>query len=262
MKRRLNNIFKKDGKAFVVALDHGTGSSVLPDLKDPGHIIRACVQGGADGFLVSPGIAKAFTADIANTALFLRSDGGSNTLTKTGVPFKQAVSVEQAIRLGADCVVCMDFPGSADEEYTADTVAALVREGIEWNLPVCVEPLPRGFEFGKYDDLRTPENITLVARMAVERGADMVKVPYTGDKESFKELVDSCYVPVMVLGGNARSNTKEFLSDVRDALDCGASGVIIGRNIYKSDNPEKMCRAITALIHDNASVADALKQLD
>lgn len=261
MKRRLNNIFKEDGRAFIVAMDHGTGSNVLPDLKYPGKIIEACRKGGADGFLISPGMAKQFVNEIGNTALLLRADGGSNTLSKKGVPFKQAVTLEQAICLGADCVVCMDFPGSVQEEYTAETVARLVEGGTKWNFPVCVEPLPRGFEFGLHDDIRTPENIAMVARMAVERGADMVKVPYTGDKETFKALVESCYVPVLVLGGNTRADTSEFLTEVKDSLDAGASGVIIGRNIYQHENPMKMCQAIKGLIHDNLTVEEAVALL-
>lgn len=261
MKRRMHNIFKEDGKALIVAMDHGTGAPVLPDLKEPGEVIRQCVAGGADGFLVTPGMAMKFKKEIKNTAMFLRSDGGSNTLTTKGAPFRKSVSVEQAIRLGSDAMLCMDFPGGEDEIDTAESVAKLVEGGIEWNMPICVEPLPRGFEFDKYDDLRTPENITMVARMAVERGADMVKVPYTGDKESFRELVESCYVPVLMLGGDARDDVSTFLQDIKDGLDVGAAGVIVGRNIYKSQSPEEMTRALARLIHENVEVEEAMKEL-
>lgn len=261
MKRRINNILQEDGKSLIVAMDHGTGANVLPNLKNPGEIIEACRRGGADGFLVSPGMAKRFIKEISSKAMILRSDGGTNTLSTKGAPFKQSVTVSEAIRLGADAVLCMDFPGSDQEIDTATTVAKLVEQGTEWNLPVIVESLPRGFEFDKHDDLRTPENITFIARMAVERGADFIKVPYTGDKESFRELVESCYVPVLVLGGSARAEKRAFLQEVKDALDCGAAGVIVGRNIYQAEDPEKMTRSIAKIIHQNVSVDEAMEEL-
>lgn len=260
MKRRLYNLFAADGKTLIVAMDHGTGAAVLPDLKDPANIIDQCVEGGADGFLVSPGIAMHLAKHIGNKALLLRADGGSNTLNYDA-PFKQAVSVEQALRVGADAVLCMDFPGAACQNDTSDTVHALVNEGMNWNLPVGIEPLDYGFEFGKHDDIRSVKNITFVARMAVERGADFVKVPYTGDKESFKELVDACYVPVLVLGGNKTDDMAKFFGDIRDAMDAGAKGVIIGRNIYQAESPVKMTEAIAALVHEDFSVEEALEIL-
>lgn len=261
MKRRMFNIFQEDGKAFIVAMDHGTGSPVLPDLKNPANVIDQCVAGGADGFLITPGMAMNLAKHVGNKALILRSDGGSNTLDYSA-PFKQSVSVKQAVQIGADAVLCMDFPGAACQKETADSVHNLVREGLEYNIPVGVEPLDFGFEFGQHDNMRSAENITLVARMAVERGADFVKVPYTGDKESFKELVESCYVPVLVLGGNKTDDYQKYFQDLRDALDAGAKGVIIGRNVYNYKNPQRMAETITRLVHKNYTVEEALDHLN
>lgn len=257
MKRRMNNILGFDGKAFIVAMDHGTGSPVLPDLKNPANIIDQCIKGGADGFLVSPGIALHLADHIGNKALLLRSDGGSNTLDFS-TPFKQSISAKQAVKMGADAVLCMDFPGASCQNETSDTVHNLVSEGVDFNLPVGIEPLDYGFEFGKHEGMRSASNIIYVARMAVERGADFVKVPYTGDKDSFRELVEACYVPVFVLGGNKSNDLSLFFKDIRDALDAGAKGVIIGRNVYQAKNAEKMAHAISALVHKDITVEEAL----
>lgn len=81
MKRRMNNFFKKDGKSFVLAMDHAA-MMPSPDLKDPGHVIREAVAGGADGFLTTYGIIKAFQNDFGNAGIIMRADGGISALRK------------------------------------------------------------------------------------------------------------------------------------------------------------------------------------
>ncbi len=257
MKRRMNNIIQEDGKAFLVAMDHGTGVYVLPELNHPDEVIRECIEGGADGFLMSAGTASRFGDAVGNKALLVRADGGTSDLNVNGAPFDLLVGVEDAVRLGADGIVCMDFPGATEEQAYSKILAKLVSDGNKWNLPVGVETLPRGFEFGKFDDLRTPHNLKLAARIGCEMGADFIKTPYTGDKESFRELVEGCYRPVMILGGNKRDELGLF-QEIRDAMDCGAVGVIMGRNIYRSGSPVKMCKAIRALVHNGISVEEAV----
>jgi DhnA family fructose-bisphosphate aldolase class Ia len=97
--------------------------------------------------------------------------------------------------------------------------------------------------------------------MAVENGADMVKTFYTGTRERFKHIVDTCYAPVLVLGGARTSKDEDFLQTIRDAMDAGAAGVVIGRNVWQAPNPTAMTRALVALVHQNASVTDALRLL-
>lgn len=258
MKRRMHNILQNDGKAFIVAVDQGYGGSCLPGLKDTKTVLSKCIEGGADGFLVSIGIASEFADVIGGKTLLLRADGGITHLNVNGAPFALINTVEEAIRVGADGILCMDFPGSTHEEVTAKNLGELVREGLKWNLPVGAEMLPRGFEFDKFKDLRTPENLIVSARIGCERGADFIKTHYTGDKASFKELVDSCYKPVFVLGGNARTEFLGFFQEMRDAMDAGAAGVIVGRNVWQHPTPDKMCAAIKACVHDHATPEQAV----
>ena len=257
MKRRMKNIIKNDGKSFFVAMDHGTGVYVLPELNHPDEVIGQCIEGGADGFLMSAGTAARFGDCVGDKALLVRADGGTSDLNVNGAPFELLVGVEDAIRLGADGIVCMDFPGATEEQAYSKILAKLTSDGLKWNFPIGVETLPRGFEFDKFDDLRSPHNLKLAARIGCEMGADFIKTPYTGDKESFTELVEGCYRPVMILGGSKRGE-KDLFQEVRDAMDCGAVGVIMGRNIYRSGSPVKMCQAINALVHKDASVDDAM----
>jgi DhnA family fructose-bisphosphate aldolase class Ia len=242
-------------------MDHGTGVYVLPELNEPGTIMEQCREGGADGFLTPFGMADRYGKEIGNSALLIRMDGGVSDLNVNGAPFDLLVNVEDAIRLGADGVVCMGFPGSSSEEAYYRIIAKLVADGLKWNMPVGVETLPRGFEFDKFDDCRTPHNLKLAARIGCELGADFIKTPYTGDKRSFAELVGGCYRPVLILGGGKRDDVESLLRELRDAMDCGASGAIIGRNIYRHENPKKVCEAVAAIVHSDASAEQAMEYL-
>jgi DhnA family fructose-bisphosphate aldolase class Ia len=261
MKRRMYNLLKKDGKAFLVAMDHGLGLNVQPELDDPGAVIQQCREGNADGFLTSLGTAERYSKEIGDSALLVRADGGSSELFAGPADIELLAGVEDAIRVGADGIVCMAFPGATNEMQTSRILSKLVSDGLRWNLPVGVETLPRGFEFDKFQDCRSPKNLQLAARIGCEYGADFIKTQYTGDKESFKALLAGCYRPVLILGGGSKKEERALLQEVKDALDCGAAGVIMGRNIYRHKTPVKLCKAIAAIVHQNASVDQAISIL-
>ncbi len=93
------------------------------------------------------------------------------------------------------------------------------------------------------------------ARVAAELGADWVKIPYV---DGFEQVVESCYVPVVVLGGPHRDDPAQTLTMVKAGLAAGAAGGTIGRNIWQAANPAAMAAALVALIHRNATVEAAL----
>ena len=97
--------------------------------------------------------------------------------------------------------------------------------------------------------------------MAAENGADIIKTFYTGERDSFKKVIRSCYLPVLVLGGPKTRSDREFLTSIRGAMDAGAAGVVIGRNVWQAPSPTAMTRALVALVHQDASVDDALSLL-
>jgi DhnA family fructose-bisphosphate aldolase class Ia len=96
--------------------------------------------------------------------------------------------------------------------------------------------------------------------LGAEYGADFIKSPYKGDPVSFrKKVVDSCYKPIVALGGGANKSDSELLQMVRDAIDSGCKGVAIGRNIWKHKKIERLCRAISLIIHEDLSVERGLE---
>ena len=107
--------------------------------------------------------------------------------------------------------------------------------------------------------MRTPEKVAAAARVASETGADYVKTFYTGDKRSFKEVLDNCSVPVLILGGPKIDTDLAILEMVHDAMDVGAAGITMGRNIWGHSNIEGITSALAEIIHNDASVESAYR---
>ena len=260
VKTRLNHIFRENKKSFILAMDHGANFNVLPAMKDPKNIIKELARAGADAFLATAGMADKFGDCFLGKGIILRIDGGVSFLGDHKKPMQIVATAEDALRLGADSVITMSFPGSVFENEVLSNLSRVCFDCHKWGLPVTAEALPRGFE--KADDARTPENIIFACRQSVELGADIVKTVYTGDKESFRQLCESTYAPVVILGGAKKVPERELLQEIRDALDAGASGVAMGRNIWGNENPVAYASAIAKLIHEDSSVDVAMKEMN
>jgi DhnA family fructose-bisphosphate aldolase class Ia len=198
-------------------------------------------------------MATRFARTLAPLGLILRLDGGGTKLGKMG-PGSQFYTVEDALRLGADAVAVSAFPGAPSEEATLRTLAQVVGQAHRWGMPVMGEMVPGGFDSGP--EYRTAESIAIAARVAAELGADWVKIPYA---TGFEHVAETCYVPAVILGGAKKGNERLMLETIRTALDAGAVGVAIGRNIFQADDPAAMTAAIAALVHDDASVEEAVR---
>ena len=249
--RRLNHIFRPDGRSLIFAFDHAMIFGPGLGLERPGEMLAQVVAGGADAILTSYGVATRFAREISSLGLILRLDGGGTTLGTKG-PHSQVYTIEDALRLDADAVAVCAYPGTAQEEATLRTLAHVVSSAHTWNLPVMAEMVPGGFDSGP--EFRTVEIIAISARVAAELGADWVKIPYVPD---FGRVAETCYVPAVLLGGAKEGNEVAMLETIRTALDAGAVGVAIGRNIFQAEHPATMTAAIASLIHDDASVDEA-----
>ncbi len=253
--RRLSRIFRPDGRAFIVAIDHGLTEGPVPGLESIPQTLAAVVAGGADAVLASYGTAIRFEAALAPVGLILRMDGGTTTIG-SGAPAGQFYSVADALRLGADAVVASGFPGTPQEEMSLRHMAETITEAHRWGLPVMGEMAPGGFDSGP--EFHTTERTALAARVAAELGADWLKLPYAAD---FQRVVQTCYVPITILGGVKAGSERALLETVHQAMQAGAAGVAMGRNIFQAKDPAAMTRAVAAIIHGGASVEEALAAL-
>jgi DhnA family fructose-bisphosphate aldolase class Ia len=256
---RERRLFRDSGRALVVAMDHSRAFNTITGLKNPNVIISEVIEGGADAILTPYGTASGSAEVIGNGGLWLSVDTTPETV---------ATIVESALRLGADGIKAEVFPwcereddffGSYSGRETILNMVTLAAECHKWGLPLLAEAVPYGWPSA---DKREPETTAAACRIASETGADYVKAFYTGDKESFRSLVDNCTVPVLILGGDKAESYRDILAMVRDAMDAGAVGIAMGRNIWGHDNVVGMTAALAAIIHDDASVETACKLID
>lgn len=251
--RRLNNIFAADGRAVIIALDHGLIDGPCEGFEDPGRTISQVIDGGADAILTSYGIATRFSTELSRVGLILRGDGAATNL---GTPSDGSASslfftVEEALRVGADAMVVTAMPGCEKEESTLANLSRMTREAHKWGLPVLGEMVPGGFNGPP--ETRGTDAVAIAARLGAELGADFIKAPYT---EDFQEVTSKTFAPVVILGGS-KGDEHAMLSNIADAIAAGAAGVAIGRNVFQCANPTAMTAAIVAIVHGGASADEA-----
>jgi len=226
--RRFHRLFGADGRSVVIAMDHGTTDGAVAGFENPEKVLEQVIAGGADAILTSIGIARHFSKQLKDIGLMIRSDAAT----------------------------AMYIPGVVNGHGSTMYFPRLATEAHRWNIPVMAEALPYGFE--EHPAARAIGPVADASRMAAENGADIVKTFYTGESESFRKVIRSCYVPVLVLGGPKTHSDQEFLASIRGALDAGAAGVVIGRNVWQAPSPTGMTQALVALVHHDVGVDEAL----
>lgn len=246
---RKRRIFRADGKALIVAMDHASFMDTGRSLRYPGRAIRDIVAGGADALIASFGLASRFGACLGRAGLILRVDGGPTMLSGGEGGWPLLHSAEDALRLGADGVVCMGFPGARGEGETLANLARLASDCRKWGLFLLAEMIPGGF--GR-PELHTPENVARAARIGAEAGADAIKTAWTGSRDSFRGVARGCYRPVLARGGEWRESEAEVLAAAADAADAGGAGLAIGRNVWQRPDPGRFTAALCRAVHGGA----------
>jgi DhnA family fructose-bisphosphate aldolase class Ia len=258
------SILAPDGKALIVAMDHARTHGLIAGLEDPGPVIDAAVEGGADAVMTTFGVVKKYRDRlIGRIPTILRLDGGPSLYAEDWLAYTEwdlLHSVDDALLLGVDGVVLMAFVGIPVELQTYRIVASVASECMRVNLPLLVEALP--CPSPRIPDAKATEPMAAAARLAFEHGADMVKTYYTGSVEGFSRVVENCPVPVLIAGGPKMDTAQDTLRVVSEVMQAGAAGVVFGRNIWQSPNPQGMIRALRRVIHDGAAASEALSELD
>lgn len=254
MKQALSKLFGPDGRTVILPIDHGTAIPV-PGLDRPAELIAALAP-HVDGFVVNLGVARACQEALTNSAICLRTDVYKPDLPEGSV---KLFGADDAQEVGACSMMHMLYPGHADEARILAECSDTIREGIFAGLPTIVEALPVGLGL---PSAYTVEAVRFAVRQAAELGASVVKTafPTGASAADFRSVVQGSFVPVIVLGGAALGNDRALLSMVRDALDAGAVGVAIGRNVWMHSDPARIARQLHAMVHRDLSVEDALGQ--
>lgn len=246
MKNRLSRFIKPEtGRTVMLAVDHGYFLGPTSGLEDARASIAPLLP-YADSLMCTRGILRTSVAPTTSTPVVLRVSGGASILKELSNE-ELTTSMEDALRLNVAGVGMSIFVGAEFERQTLANLGRLVGEGERIGMPVLAITAV-GKEMGR--DLRF---LSLACRIAAEYGAHCVKTYHC---EGFDKLVASCPVPVVIAGGK-KTSEKEALQLAWKAVADGAAGVDMGRNIWQSEWPVAMIRAIRAIVHEKKTVREA-----
>jgi class I fructose-bisphosphate aldolase len=258
--RRLARIFRH-GKSVLIPMDHGVSAGPLPGLGNMRRALAAVLAGGADAVVghrllfreLDKLPAAAPGGPVEASALLHLS--ASTDLSPSPNRKALTASVEDALRLGADGVSIHVNIGDPDEASMLADFGRVARAAADWGMPLLAMLYARGPKIKNGFD---PDIVAHCARIGAELGADAVKVLYTGDAQSFRRVTEGCAVPVLVAGGPQTDSPAGFFRMLGEALQAGAAGVSIGRNVFQHPRPERMAEALRALVHEGRSPEQAL----
>lgn len=260
-KVKVDRLFTK-GRTLILAYDqgfeHGPSDFNLTNV-DPEFIMDIALEGFFNAVAVHSGIAeKYYDLRYKDVPLIVKLNG--KTSLQSGDPVSRAhTSVEYAAKLGASAVGYTLYLGSSFEQEQFRELGRIVEEAHSLGLPVMVWNYPRGSSVP--NDLDT-NIIAYGARVALELGADIIKLKYNGDKEALRWIVKNAGRAKVVISGGSRTSEEDFLRMVWDVVDAGAAGIAVGRNVWQHERPFSMSRALRDIVIDGKSVEEALKRFN
>ena len=247
MKNRLSKIIRpEDGHCLMLAVDHGYFLGPTERLEVPRRTIAPLLP-YADSLMLTRGVLRTSVDPANDVPIVLRVSGGTSIIGEDLSKETITVSIEEAIKLNAACLALSIFVGSKYEHQTLVNLAKLVDEGEKYGVPVLAVTA-----VGKEMD-RDARYLGLACRIAAEIGAHVVKTYYC---DNFEQVVQGCPVPLIVAGGKKLPES-DALRLAHDSITHGAAGVDMGRNIWQSDHPVPMIRAVRAVVHKNVDAKDA-----
>ena len=249
LKNRIARIIKPhSGRGVMLAVDHGYFLGPTERLEVPRTTIHPLLP-YADSLMLTRGVLRTSVDERYPIPIVLRVSGGASIIGKDLSNEKITTSVKEAIRLNATALALSIFVGAQYEHESLVNLGKLVDEGEEYGIPVLAVTA-----VGKELEKRDARYLALSCRIAAEFGAHLVKTYYC---ENFEKVVNSCPVPVIIAGGPKLDSELDALQLTYDALHAGAVGVDMGRNIWQSDYPVAMIKAVRALVHQRVTVKEA-----
>jgi len=232
---------------LMLAVDHGYFLGPTEKLEVPRKAIAPLLK-YCDSLMLTRGVQRTSVNPKFPTPIVLRVSGGSSIIGADLSNEEITVSIKDAIRLNACALAMSIFVGSKYEKQTIVNLGKLVSEAEEFGIPVLAVTAV-GKEIGQKD----ARYLSLACRIAAEQGAHIVKTYYC---ENFEKVVESCPVPIIIAGGK-KIPERNALELAYNSIKSGAVGVDMGRNIWQSDNPVPMIRAVRSIVHGNSNVNDA-----
>ena len=255
---RMERIINRNTRnTVIVPMDHGVTVGPIKGLINMSKTVDMVAEGGANAVVGHLGLPlyghRGTGKDIGlilhlSASTSLAPDPNHKVLVNT---------VQWAIKMGADAVSVHINIGAEDEAKMLSDLGTVAVECLEWGLPLLAMMYPRG---AKIEDENDVEVVKHAARVGAELGADIIKCPYTGSPETFREVVEGCLAPVVIAGGSKTSD-EETLRMIEGAMKAGGIGISMGRNAFQHENPAKLVRAACAIVHEGMPANEALKIL-
>ncbi|MCM8790736.1 MAG: 3-hydroxy-5-phosphonooxypentane-2,4-dione thiolase [Candidatus Omnitrophica bacterium] len=253
MKNRLSRLMKpKDGNAVWLAVDHGYFLGPISKLEEPTKTIAPLIP-YTDALMLTRGVLRNCVDASIDMPFILRVSGGNSIIGPALSNESIHTDMEEAIRLNAAAVAFSIYVGTEHENQTLTCLGKLVNEGQRYGMPVLAVTA-----VGKELEKRDSRFLGLCCRIAAELGAQVVKTYFC---DNFEKVVRSCPVPLVIAGGPKLDTEMDALELAYKAMQAGAKGVDMGRNIWQSPKAVGMIKAIRAIVHDGASVEEAAKHI-
>lgn len=253
---RMERLMNRDTKrSVIVPMDHGVSVGPITGLEDMRRAVGEVAEGGADAVLGHKGLIRCGHRKGGRDVGLILHLSSSTDLSPHPNAKTLTASVTDALKLGADGISMHVNLGDPTEATMLSDLGKVASEAHDWGVPLLVMIYARG---PKINDPFAPATIAHCARVAMELGADLVKVPYTGDMDSFARVVESCCVPVLIAGGPKTDTTRDFLQVVSDSVKAGGAGISVGRNVFQHPKPRLLTSALSGIVHANWSVEQAL----
>ena len=249
VKNRLSRIFNpKSGHTVMLAFDHGFIMGPTSGLERVDLTINPLIE-YADCLMCTRGVLRSVVPPTTTKPVCLRADGGTSILTDLNL--NRLYDIEDVLRVNASAMALMVAVGDkASEQITTHNLVQAVDFGEKYGIPVL------GVTAVGKDMARDARYFRLATRICAENGASFVKTYYT--EEGFETVVAQCPVPIVIAGGKKLPEEKALELAYR-AVQAGAAGVDMGRNVFQSEKPLAMMKAISAVVHDGMTAKDAFQ---
>ncbi|MFW9999102.1 MAG: 2-amino-3,7-dideoxy-D-threo-hept-6-ulosonate synthase [Candidatus Hodarchaeota archaeon] len=251
-------IDRKSKRTIIIPMDHGLTMGTIKGLENVAEMVDKVALGGANAVLMHSGMVGAGHRQYGKDIGLIIHLSGATDLAPDPNRKVLVCSVERAVKMGADAVSIHINIGADDEPEMLQDASKAVETSREWGIPLLAMMYPRG---KKIKDENDPDVVNIAVRAGVELGADIIKTNYSGDVDSFKEIVKGVsHIPVIIAGGPKMDTIPELFQMVYDSIQAGGAGVAFGRNIFQSEDPTKLVSAISKLVHKNYTIEELLEE--
>ena len=241
MQNRLSRIFNpKTGRTVMLAFDHGYFQGATTGLERVDVTIMPLVP-YSDTLMLTRGILRSIVPPSNTQAIVMRATGGSSILKELSNE-EIAVDIEDSIRMNVSAMAVQVFIGGEYEKQSIVNMTKLIDQGSRYGIPTLAVTA-----VGK-EMVRDARYFRLATRICAELGAHYIKTYYV--EKDFETVTASCPVPIVIAGGKKLPEL-EALRMAHSAINQGAAGVDMGRNIFQSESPISMIKAVRSVVHEN-----------